>query len=98
MPLSMDEYQNELTEAGDQAKKLLASQPAAVIDENALVYKKDDAVLAKGKAVFITSCVPCHRNDGGGNAIGQSPALASWWPKRRRVASRAVPKRPSAET
>jgi cytochrome c oxidase cbb3-type subunit 3 len=78
MPLSMDEYQNELTEAGDQAKKLLASQPAAVIDENALVDKKDDAVLAKGKAVFIASCVPCHRNDGGGNAIGPNLTDPYW--------------------
>ncbi len=78
MPLSIDEYQNELTMADEQAKKLLASQPAAIIDENTLVYEKEDAVLAKGKAVFTTSCVPCHRNDGGGNAIGPNLTDSYW--------------------
>jgi cytochrome c oxidase cbb3-type subunit 3 len=78
LPLSTDEYQNELTQAAEDAKVFLASQPAAVIDENTLVYTKDDAILAKGKGVFISSCVPCHRNDGGGNTIGPNLTDQYW--------------------
>jgi cytochrome c oxidase cbb3-type subunit III len=78
LPLSSQEYENEVALADQKAKAFLASQPTAAIDENALVYAKDDAILSKGKLVFSGSCVPCHRNDGGGNAIGPNITDAYW--------------------
>lgn len=78
LPLSDEEYQNELALADEKAKTFLASQPAAVIDESTLVYAKDEAILGKGKTIFTTSCVPCHRADGGGNAIGPNLTDEYW--------------------
>lgn len=79
MPLQMQEYQTELVDAEQQAIRLRASQPQAVIDENALVYAPDEAIIIKGKAVFQSSnCASCHRNDGGGNAIGPNLTDKYW--------------------
>jgi cytochrome c oxidase cbb3-type subunit 3 len=78
LPLSGQEYDNEVALADQKAKAYAASQPAAVIDENTLEFTKDDAIIGKGKLVFSGSCVPCHRNDGGGNAIGPNLTDAYW--------------------
>ncbi len=77
-PLSNEEYNNEVALADQKAKAFLASQPAAIIDENTLVYTKDEAILSKGKLVFSGSCVPCHRADGGGNGIGPNLTDEYW--------------------
>ncbi|HEY8934108.1 MAG TPA: cbb3-type cytochrome c oxidase N-terminal domain-containing protein [Cyclobacteriaceae bacterium] len=78
MPLSEEEYSNEITLAKEKADKLKASQPATVIDENALVYSADAAILEKGKTVFSNNCVACHRADGGGNTIGPNLTDEYW--------------------
>ncbi|HTJ51455.1 MAG TPA: cbb3-type cytochrome c oxidase N-terminal domain-containing protein, partial [Cyclobacteriaceae bacterium] len=78
MPLSIEEYSNEITLAKEQSDKLKASQPAAVIDENKLVYSADAAILEKGKTVFNNNCVACHRADGGGNTIGPNLTDEYW--------------------
>lgn len=78
LPLSIGEYENEITLAEDQAKALQASQPQAVIDENTLVYTKDEGILSKGKVIFNGNCVACHRNDGGGNTIGPNLTDQYW--------------------
>jgi cytochrome c oxidase cbb3-type subunit 3 len=78
LPLSIQEYENQLVEADVEKQKFLASQPAAVIDENALVYSADAAILEKGKSVFTTNCISCHKADGGGNAIGPNLTDAYW--------------------
>lgn len=78
-PLQEQEYENEVTSAEAAKQKFLASQPTAVIDENALVYSSDAALLENGKKVFITNnCNSCHRADGGGNAIGPNLTDAYW--------------------
>jgi cytochrome c oxidase cbb3-type subunit III len=78
-PLQAQEYEDELTLAEEAKQKFLASQPAAVIDENALVYTNDAAIIANGKKVFISSnCNSCHRADGGGNAIGPNLTDEYW--------------------
>lgn len=78
LPLQQQEYQNELTYAEEQAIKLAASQPQAAIDENTLVYSADAEILSDGSKVFITNCIACHKNDGGGNAIGPNLTDAYW--------------------
>jgi cytochrome c oxidase cbb3-type subunit 3 len=79
LPLSTDEYNQELAEAEQQARALRASRPAEVIDADALEYKADEAILLRGKAVFTSSnCQSCHRTDGGGNAIGPNLTDEFW--------------------
>lgn len=78
LPLSIEEYDTEIAVARQQADKLKASQPAAVIDENTLEYKADAEILERGKTVFSSTCVACHRADGGGNTIGPNLTDEFW--------------------
>jgi len=79
LPLSIQEYDDQVTAAEEAKQKFLASQPVAVIDENTLSYEADAEILAKGKKVFITNnCQSCHRADGGGNAIGPNLTDPYW--------------------
>lgn len=79
LPLSGAEYENELAVAAEQVRAYRATQPVAVIDENALAYSADAAILSNGQKVFIgNNCQQCHRQDGGGNAIGPNLTDTSW--------------------
>jgi cytochrome c oxidase cbb3-type subunit 3 len=79
MPLQVQEYEDQVAVAEAAKQKYLASQPVAVIDENALVYSANPAILENGKKVFITNnCNSCHRADGGGNAIGPNLTDQYW--------------------
>lgn len=78
LPLSEGEYENEVALAEEQARIYRASQPASVIDENTLVFTNDAGIIAKGKAVFESNCIACHRNDGGGNTIGPNLTDRFW--------------------
>ena len=79
LPLSQEEYQRELARAGQQIKEYQASQPRAVIDENALQYTRDEALIEKGKSIYESNnCAGCHRNDGGGNTIGPNLTDEYW--------------------
>lgn len=78
-PLSLDEYQDELADASEQARILKASKPAEAIDENTLAYTADADLIAKGKIVFTSNnCGSCHRADGGGNTIGPNLTDQYW--------------------
>ncbi len=78
-PLSIDEYKRELAMADEAVRKHMASQPTAVIDENALIYTADPDIIEKGKTVYINNaCAGCHRDDGGGNTIGPNLADEYW--------------------
>src|SRR6185295_1742320 len=71
LPLSGEEYEIEVAQATAAQQKLQALQPKEAIDESTLVYKPDAVIIERGKQVFIKNvCSSCHRNDGGGNAIG----------------------------
>ncbi len=79
LPLQADEYEQEVTLANEQARKLKASQPQEIIDENTLTFTNDLELIEKGKAVFLSStCATCHRADGGGNAIGPNLTDEYW--------------------
>lgn len=78
-PLQIQEYDNEISYADEQVRKLKASQPQEAIDESGLTYVSDPAIIGKGKEVFNTmNCGSCHRVDGGGNAIGPNLTDAYW--------------------
>jgi len=79
LPLSTEEYQNEVALADQQIQKFKASQPKVEIDENTLQFTSDAAILEKGKKVFMDyNCGSCHKNDGGGNTIGPNLTDAYW--------------------
>jgi cytochrome c oxidase cbb3-type subunit 3 len=79
LPLSVAEYEAEMTDAAEQVRAYQASQPVAVIDEASLVYTADAAILANGAKVFSSNnCQQCHRGDGGGNAIGPNLTDSYW--------------------
>jgi cytochrome c oxidase cbb3-type subunit III len=77
LPLMEEEYRNEVAVAQEQRNKFLASQPKVNIDENALTYAHDDAIIAKGKEIYSINCSPCHKNDGGGG-IGPNLTDEYW--------------------
>ena len=79
LPLSRQEYENELSYAAEEARIFKASQPVTLIDESTLTFTNDAAMIAKGKVVFMSSnCGSCHRNDGGGNMIGPNLSDEYW--------------------
>lgn len=79
LPLSAEEYENEMAIAQQEAIKRKASSPQVEIDEASLQYNADPAILEKGKKVFMNnSCGACHRNDGGGNTIGPNLTDEYW--------------------
>lgn len=79
LPLSLEEYQIEIAQAEEQARKLKAEQPQATIDEGNLQYTADASIIEKGKTVFANNpCGSCHRNDGGGNTIGPNLTDEYW--------------------
>jgi cytochrome c oxidase cbb3-type subunit 3 len=80
LPLSTDEYQQEVALAEEQARQLKASRPVQEIDENTLAFSLDSiSLIASGKIVFTdNNCASCHRNDGGGNTIGPNLTDPYW--------------------
>jgi cytochrome c oxidase cbb3-type subunit 3 len=78
LPLSEGEYKNELAAAEESAQKFRASQPMELIDENTLVYDKDETMIGKGQIIFNGNCVACHKADGGGNTIGPNLTDEYW--------------------
>jgi cytochrome c oxidase cbb3-type subunit 3 len=71
LPLQDQEYQQEVAVAEEQTRKLKAAQPQEEIDENALAFTNDQALVEKGKLVF-------DGNDGGGNTIGPNLTDEYW--------------------
>lgn len=79
LPLSQQEYENEMAKASEEMRKYRASQPQATIDVSTLKFAADPAIIEKGRSVFMdNNCGSCHRNDGGGNTIGPNLTDAYW--------------------
>lgn len=78
LPLSHEEYDNEIAAAEVQKRKLEALQPQATIDVNTLEYKADATIIARGEKTFSNNCISCHRKDGGGNSIGPNLTDHYW--------------------
>lgn len=77
LPLPLQEYEQELTLAEEQARKLKASNPVAAIDETNVQLLTDASALADGKTTFLNNCASCHRKDGGGD-IGPNLTDEYW--------------------
>jgi cytochrome c oxidase cbb3-type subunit 3 len=79
LPLSIEEYQQEVAAAEEQIQRLKATQPQATIDEAALQFTQDAAIIDAGKKLFTDfNCGSCHRADGGGNSIGPNLTDVYW--------------------
>jgi cytochrome c oxidase cbb3-type subunit 3 len=79
LPLSQEEYQQEIALAEEQARQRKASQPEATIDESTLEFTNNAGIIEKGKNVFASNpCGSCHRSDGGGNTIGPNLTDEYW--------------------
>jgi cytochrome c oxidase cbb3-type subunit III len=77
LPLSLQEYQNEVAVAKESQLKFKASQPVTTIDEAKLEYANDAVTIERGKTIFNGNCGSCHKNDGGGN-IGPNLTDEYW--------------------
>jgi cytochrome c oxidase cbb3-type subunit III len=67
LPLQIEEYQTDVAEADAAKRKFLAKQPKTQIDENALTYTADKTFIENGKKIYLSSCSPCHKNNGEGS-------------------------------
>ncbi len=67
LPLSHQEYDEEVAVAQEHLLKLRASQPAIAIDERTLTFTNDAALIASGKKIFTSNCASCHKENGGGS-------------------------------
>ncbi len=77
LPLSIQEYDNEVAFAEEQIKKLQAANPGVKIDETTVVFTTEAAALIDGKQTFNSICASCHRVDGGGD-IGPNLTDPYW--------------------
>jgi cytochrome c oxidase cbb3-type subunit 3 len=44
------------------------NMPKASVDESALIYTADQAIIAKGKEIYAANCASCHKSQGEGDA------------------------------
>lgn len=77
LPLSIQEYENEVALSEEQARKLQAANPVAAIDETNVTVVTDALAIADGKQTFLNNCASCHRKDGGGD-IGPNLTDEYW--------------------
>lgn len=61
--IQLSEYQAEM-QIGDAIKAAAVAKFEASLPT--LQVSKDEVMLAQGKQVYTTYCLPCHREDGGG--------------------------------
>ena len=59
------ELQSELAQAKIEVAEYMKTAPD-LMDENSVVLLDDALSIGKGKEIFTTNCVACHRADGGG--------------------------------
>lgn len=72
----LTEYNEELAQAEIEISEWREKQ-ANLIDENSVSFVSEEAMLAKGKEIFLKECKACHADDGGG---GVGPNLTDdYW-------------------
>jgi cytochrome c oxidase cbb3-type subunit 3 len=76
IPSPVQAYNAEV--AAQRAAEAERARARGTIDDAMLAtLAKDPATIAQGKEVFVTTCAPCHKPDGGGN-IGPNLTDAYW--------------------
>ena len=63
---SKEEYEASVSSAEHEIKEYLAKKGESV-DENTVTILSASSDIAAGKAIFISSCVACHKESGGGD-------------------------------
>lgn len=64
-PSSIEEYTIAMQKGADEKEAYLLKS-ASKVDENSVKLLTGEDDLASGKAIFTTTCAPCHAADGGG--------------------------------
>lgn len=64
-PLQIEEYNIEMKTAALEQEEYLKTQKNRVDETTVTMLGADD--IAAGKAIFISKCSPCHKEDGGGS-------------------------------
>lgn len=77
-PLSIDEYNQEMTEASIQKEAFLA-KAANLVDETSVVAMTDKADLENGSKTFESLCVACHGALGEGKATLGPNLTDEYW-------------------
>ncbi|MGE0771282.1 MAG: cbb3-type cytochrome c oxidase N-terminal domain-containing protein [Cyclobacteriaceae bacterium] len=67
LPLSTEEYNDELAYAEEQLKTRQAGKEGPVIDETTVAFVDEPVALSDGQQTFKSICASCHRQDGGGD-------------------------------
>lgn len=67
LPLSGEEYQQQVKKAEAALEERKANAPQEAIDENNVSIATDESALQNGETTFKRQCAVCHRQDGGGN-------------------------------
>lgn len=64
-PLSKEELEISIKKADEEVKAYLQAKGES-IDENSVTLLTDATDISAGKSIFMTSCVACHKDNGGG--------------------------------
>lgn len=76
-PLSGEELRIALVK-GEEQKAAFLAKAASLVDENTITYKKEDAAIAAGGAIFKQTCAACHGPEGQGNTVGPNLTDEYW--------------------
>lgn len=77
LPSQLQEYENEVAYAQQEAIKYKATAKVEDIDGKTVEATTDALALADGKQTFLNTCSTCHRKDGGGD-IGPNLTDQYW--------------------
>lgn len=76
-PLSGEELKIALVK-GEEQKAAYLAKAANLVDENTIIYKKEDMAISAGSAIFKQACAACHGPEGQGNTVGPNLTDAYW--------------------
>lgn len=76
-PLSAEELKIALVK-GEEQKAAFLAKAANLVDENTITYKKEDAAIIAGGAIFKQTCAACHGPEGQGNTVGPNLTDEYW--------------------
>jgi cytochrome c oxidase cbb3-type subunit 3 len=76
-PLSAEELKIALLK-GEEQKAAYLAKAANLVDENTIIYKKEDAAISAGGAIYKQTCAACHGPEGQGNTVGPNLTDEYW--------------------
>lgn len=76
-PLMAQEYDNEVAAADAVKRQLDKDKPKVTIDEAALAFTNDAAMIGNGQKIYASNCASCHKDKGEGG-IGPNLTDDHW--------------------